>query len=289
MKIAVIGANGQLGTDLCKVLQNQDVTALDIDEIDITNVDSVKKVFSNYHPDIIINTAAYVRVDDCERHKDTAYKVNAIGARNIAVIAQKVNAKLVFIGTDYIFGGESEPRLIPYMEFDHPAPINIYGSSKLGGEDFVKHLCNRYFIVRVSGLFGVAGSSGKGGNFIETILKLAKERSELRVVDDQIFSPSYTVDVANIIAQLIKTENYGIYHVTNKEICSWYDFALEILSKTGLKTPVIPIKSDELNQQAKRPAYSVMDHYHLRLMGLDNLRSWQEALQDYLKQKKYIT
>jgi dTDP-4-dehydrorhamnose reductase len=269
------------------VLKQHDVTALDIGEIDITSTDSINAAFAGYQPDVIINCAAYVRVDDCETNKDTAFKVNAIGSRNIAVKAQELNAKLVFISTDYVFGGDNT-RTIPYTEFDKPDPLSVYGISKLAGEDYVRHLCNTYFIVRVSGLFGVAGSSGKGGNFIETMIKMAKEKPQLQVINDQIFSPTYTLDTAKKIGQIINTACYGIYHITNNGTCSWYDLTVEILHQLGLKTPVKPVSSIEYKQPAKRPGYSVLGHYQLSLQGWDDLRSWQDALKDYLWQKGHL-
>ena len=369
MKVVVIGASGQLGTDLCKALQNAEVIPVTHADVEITSLDSLKEACRKYRPDVIINTAAYVRVDDCEDNRDKAFQVNALGARNVAVVAQDLGAKLVHISTDYVFGGSSIPIVSPlageieregvnqspnhvpsslrgfptelgqrsnllanhttaeasqggkgtpslsqseknspslsqrevrrdflshsspspsgYTEFDPPSPLNVYGASKLAGEDFVRHLCTRYFIVRGSGLFGTAGSSGKGGNFVETMIRLGKERSELKVVNDQIFSPTYTADMANKIVQLIPTEYYGIFHVTNGGTCSWYEFTQEIIKLAGLPTKVIPITSDQYPQKAKRPSYSVLDHYHLRLLGMDDMLSWQEALKDYIQKKGY--
>ena len=288
MKVLVIGANGQLGTDLCRALHDLEVIPLTHADIEITNIESIKEVFNKHKPDTVMNTAAYVRVDDCETDEEKAFLVNAIGARNIAVVTQELGAKLVHISTDYIFGGESDSHTTPYTEFDTPVPLNIYGKSKLAGEDFVRHLCQRHFIIRTSGLFGVAGSSGKGGNFVETMLRLGRERDELRVVSDQVFSPTYTKDLARKIAQLINTEYYGIFHITNKDTCSWYEFTKEILSLAGLKTPVVPITSDQYPQKARRPRFSVLDNYRLRLLGMDDMRSWREALKDYMKEKGHL-
>jgi dTDP-4-dehydrorhamnose reductase len=293
MKVLVTGANGQLGTDLCKALQYFELIPLTHKDIEIGDINSVKQVFNKYKPDIITNTAAYVRVDDCEDEKDKAFQVNALGARNVAVVAQELGAKLVHLSTDQVFGGvisdeasQDKPR--PYTEFDTPIAINIYSKSKLAGENLVRHFCLRHFIIRTGGLFGVAGSSGKGGNFVETMLRLASERDELRVVDDWVFSPAYTRDLARKIVQLIATEYYGIFHITNKGYCSWYEFAKEILKQAGLKTPVIPISSDEYPQKARRPRYSVLDNYHLRLLSMDDMRPWQEALKDYLVARGHI-
>jgi dTDP-4-dehydrorhamnose reductase len=289
VKVAVTGANGQLGTDLCQALHNFKVVPFTHADIEIADMTSVKEAMLKHKPGIIINTAAYVRVDDCEDEKDKAFRVNALGARNVAVVAQELGAKLVHISTDYVFGGEAEPRTTPYTEFDTPVPLSIYGKSKLGGEDFVCHLCWKHFIIRSSGLFGAAGASGKGSNFVETMLKLALEQEKLRVVDDQILSPTYTSDLAQKIAQLISTDYYGMFHITNKGTCSWYEFAREILKLAGLKNPVIPISSDQYPQKAKRPRFSVLDNYHLRLLGMDDMPTWQEALKDYLVAKGHIT
>ena len=187
-----------------------------------------------------------------------------------------------------LFGGEGGIRTAPYNEFDYAIPVNIYGQSKLAGEKLIKHLCSKYYIIRVSGLFGIAGSSGKGGNFVETMLKLARERDELMVVNDQIFSPTYTRDVARKVIQLINTEYYGIFHITNRGHCSWYEFTQEILKMASLKTPVIPITSDQYSQKARRPHFSVLDNYHLRLLGIDDMRPWQEALKDYMSKKGHL-
>jgi dTDP-4-dehydrorhamnose reductase len=299
VKVALTGANGQLGTDLCRVLCNFDLIPLAHADIEIADVVSVRKVMLKHQPAIIINTAAFVRVDDCEDEHDKAFSVNALGARNVAVVAQELGAKLVHISTDYVFGGEGQIPVVsskvngdkphPYTEFDTPVPLSAYGRSKLAGENLARHFCLRHFIVRASGLFGVAGSSGKGGNFIETMLRLARERHELRVVNDQVFSPTYTLDLARKIAQLMTTECYGIFHITNRGACSWYEFTTEILKLAGLKTPVIPITSDQYPQKARRPHYSVLDNYHLRLLGMDDMRPWQEALVDYLKEKGRTT
>lgn len=298
MKVLVTGANGQLGTDLCQALQHFELIPLTHRDIEISDMNSVKQVINKYKPDIVINTAAYVRVDDCESNQDKAFKVNALGARNVAVAAQELGARLVHMSTDYVFGGVGETLVVssksggdkplPYTEFDAPIPLNTYGKSKLAGEDFIRHLCQRYFIIRTSGLFRIAGASGKGGNFVETMLKLAKERDELKVINDQVFSPTYTRDLAHKIAQLIETECYGIFHITNRGSCSWYEFTREILKQAGLKTIVTPIISDEYPQKAKRPRFSVLDNYHLRLLGMDDMRTWQEALKDYMISREYI-
>ena len=288
MKVAVTGAKGQLGSDLCRALHDFEVIPFTHADIEIGDMASVREAMVKHKPAVIINTAAYVRVDDCEDEGERASRVNALGARNVAVVAQELGAKLVQISTDYVFGGEAELRTTPYTEFDTPIPLNIYGKSKLVGESLVRHFCLRHFVIRASALFGVAGSSGKGGNFIETMLRLGGERDELRVVSDQVFSPTYTADLARKIAQLVTTEYYGIFHITNRGACSWYEFTAEILRLAGLKTAVVPITSDQYPQKAPRPRYSVLDNYHLRLLGMDDMRPWQEALEDYLVARGHI-
>ncbi|MFC1972107.1 dTDP-4-dehydrorhamnose reductase [Chloroflexota bacterium] len=285
MKVLVTGVSGQLGTDIVKAFKHHKVVPLTHADADITDFDAIKGACFQHKPDVIVNTAAYVRVDDCETNQDLAFRVNALGARNIAVVAEELGAKLAHISTDYVFGGEPGLRNTPYTEFDTPAPLSIYGKSKLAGEEFVRYLCRRHFIVRSSGLFGMAGSSSKGGNFIETILRLARERGKLTVVNDQIFSPTYTPDLAVKIARLLRTELYGIYHITNSGSCSWYDFAREVLKLAGPDTPILPIPSAKYPQKAQRPAYSVLDHFHLRLLGMDDMRSWQEGLAEYMREK----
>ncbi len=288
MKVLVTGANGQLGNDLCQVLHDIEVIRLTHTEADITDLSSFSSICRKYHPSVIINAAAHVRVDDCEGDPDRAFLVNALGASNVAVAAQEVCARLVHISTDYVFGGEVTSTRIPYTEFDTPVPLNVYGRSKLAGEDMVRRHCQRHFVVRSSGLFGVAGSSGKGGNFIETMIRLGKERDELRVVNDQVFSPTSTKDLAKKIAQLITTEYYGIFHVTNRGACSWYEFTREILKLAGIKTRVVPITSDQYHQSAQRPHFSVLDNYRLRLLKMDDMRTWQEALADYMREKRHL-
>jgi len=288
MKVAITGANGQLGSDLCQILHNFNTMPLTHQDIEITDMNAVKEVLGKHNPDVIINTAAYVRVDDCESDPDRAFQINAVGAGNVAATARELGARLVHISTDYVFGGEAELRATPYTESDTAVPLNTYGKSKLAGENSVRGLCPRHFIIRTSALFGVAGASGKGGNFIETMLRLAGEQDELRVVDDQVFSPTYTGDLAKKIDQLISTEDYGTFHITNRGACSWYQLTQQILKLAGLGTPVTSITSDQYPQKAKRPRFSVLDNQHLRLLGMDDMRPWPEALSDYMKAKGHL-
>ena len=288
MKVLITGAGGQLGADLCRALHDTEIIPLTHVDLEITDLNLVKSMITRHRPDVVINTAAFVRVDDCESEPDTAFMVNSLGAKNLALACQELGAKLAHISTDYVFGGEPGRRTTPYTESDHPLPLNIYGKSKLEGETLVRQLCPQHFIIRTSGLFGTAGSSGKGGNFIETILKRAKEGRTLTVVEDQFVSPTYTADLAQKIAQIIMTDYYGLFHIVNKGACSWYEFSLEILSLASLNCAVTPVSSDQYPQKAIRPRYSVLDNHRLRQLGMDDMRPWQEALKDYLSVKGHV-
>lgn len=284
-KIAIIGSSGQLGHDLQRVLSSKQVIALTHQEIEIANPDMVDGVLGGIHPHIVINTAAYHRVEDCEADYARAFLVNAIGARNLAQTCQKLGATLVHISTDYVFDGTKGSH---YVEEDVPNPLNTYGVTKLAGEYFVRNLCKRHLIVRTSGLYGIVGCRAKGGNFIDTMLKLAKERSEIKVVDDQIISPSYTLDVAKRIAELLPAEEYGIFHVTNSGQCSWYEFASRIFELTGVRVDLKRTSQEELRSKIKRPRYSALCSNRLSALGglgLKPLRPWQEALNAYLAER----
>ncbi len=279
MKIIITGAQGQLGQELKEVLfkeSKNEVIGLGHQELDVTKLDELKQAAQNNLPEVIVHAAANTNVDQCELDQDSAYLVNALGTRNVAVVASMVGAKLVYLSTDYVFSGKLGR---PYIEFDEPDPLNVYGRSKLAGERFVASLCFRYFIIRTSWLYG---SHGK--NFVQTMLNLGREKDEIAVVNDQVGSPTYTKDLANFISGIIKTELYGIYHASNKGECSWFDFAQEIFNLAGLKhIKVRPVTSKEINRPAPRPAYSVLDNYCLRLSDLPGLRPWPEALADFLR------
>jgi len=278
VKVLITGARGQLGRDLESVFLstgNNQVISLGHNEMDVTRPALVKKLIAESKPGVVIHAAANTNVDGCELEPDNAYRVNALGARNVAVAAENTGAKLVYISTDYVFDGNAQR---PYTEFDRTNPISVYGKSKLAGEQYVAVLSNKYFIVRTSWLYGEHGP-----NFVKTMLRLAKEKTELTVVDDQVGSPAYTKDLAGFIADLVGTELYGTYHATNTGSCSWYRFARAIFQLAGLEhVNVRPITTAELNRPAPRPAYSVLDHYCIRLEGLPDLRPWKEALQEYL-------
>jgi dTDP-4-dehydrorhamnose reductase len=286
MKILLIGADGQLGTDIQKVMGGSELIPLTVADIDVTKRENVSAVIGKYKPDIVINTSAYHRVDDCEDHDDIAFAVNAFGVKNLCLSCRDNDAALLHISTDYVFDGMKGK---PYSETDCPNPGTVYGISKLAGELYVRYMLKRHFVVRTCGLFGVAGCLGKGGgNFIESMLKLAKEKPLLRVVSDQIVGPTYTLDLARKINDLIRTENYGLYHITNKGKCSWYDFAKKIFELTGTKVKLEQITSSEFKAKAKRPAYSVLENMQLKKIGLDDMRPWDKALEAYLEEKKRI-
>ena len=288
MRIIVVGADGQLGTELCKSLKNMDLVPLTQKDIEISDIDSVMSACRKHKPEVIINTASYIRVDDCEENADLAYKINALGARNLAVTANECGAALAHLSTDYVFGGDRK-RQNPYTEFDTPAPINIYGLSKLTGDGLIERLCNRYFIIRTSALYGAATCIGKGSNFVETVIKLAATGKELSMVNDQVLSTTYTVDLAERIAQLVQTRDYGIFHIVNIGQCSWYDFAVEVLRLTGSVTRVRAVSSSQFPTRAIRPHYTVLANYHMKLLGWPEMRVWKEALKAYLKEKNLLS
>ncbi|AJG57444.1 dTDP-4-dehydrorhamnose reductase [Bacillus cereus] len=243
-RIIITGANGQLGKQLQEELnpEEYDIYPFDKKLLDITNISQVQQVVQEIRPHIIIHCAAYTKVDQAEKERDLTYVINAIGARNVAVASQLVGAKLVYISTDYVFQGD---RPEGYDEFHNPAPINIYGASKYAGEQFVKELHNKYFIVRTSWLYGKYGN-----NFVKTMIRLGKEREEISVVADQIGSPTYVADLNVMINKLIHTSLYGTYHVSNTGSCSWFEFAKKIFSYANMKVNVLPVSTEEFGAAA---------------------------------------
>lgn len=279
MKVVVIGARGQLGTELCRILAPESLVPLTHADIEITNREQVREVLASHKPDVVINAAAYNVVDRCETEPEQAFSVNAIGAYNVAVACGEAGATLVHYSTDYVFSGESGR---PYTEDDCPLPINVYGSSKLAGERLVAVAVEKLFLIRTSGLYGHAGSRAKGGNFVEKMLSLARQGREIHVVDDQRVSPTYAVDLARKTVELIGTDRYGLYHVVNRGECSWHEFALEVFRLAGLKPSLSKTTQRGLGLLARRPAYSVLANARLGRLGLDDLRPWKEALAEYL-------
>lgn len=286
MKILLIGADGQLGTDIQKVKNKAELIPLTIKDIDVTDRAGTEKVVSKHSPDVVINTSAFHRVDDCEDRDDLALAVNATGVKNLCLACAKTGSVLVHISTDYVFDGK---KRTPYVEDDCPRPGTAYGISKLAGEYYVCYMLKKYFLIRTCGLYGVAGCLGKGGgNFVENILDASRKNGVLKVVDDQVVSPTYSLDLAGKIMQLISTEHYGLYHIANKEKCSWYEFAAKIFELTGTKVKLEKSSTSDYKAKATRPAYSVLDNQNLRKLGLDDLRTWDKALKAYLEEKKQI-
>lgn len=283
MKITIIGANGQLGTDLMEIFSSYNAIPLTHSQIEITQFESCL-ILKDIKPDIIINTAAFHKVDACEDNVLKSFLVNAIGAKNVAKICEDIKAINIYISTDYVFDGEKKT---PYKESDEPNPINVYGISKYAGELFTKNYCSQYYIIRVASLFGKAGASGKGGNFVETMIKKAKEQ-ELKVINDIIMTPTYTKDCAQMIKIILEKElPYGIYHLTNQPACSWFDFAVEIFKILKMNVSITPITSDEFVFKANRPKNSALISEKLPIYNL-KMRLWKNALKDYLKEKGYL-
>lgn len=278
MKVLVTGAKGMLGTDLVRVFRQKgiDVLALGRAELDITKRDETVAKVKELAPQVIVNCAAYTKVDDAEKEKETAYRVNGLGVQNLALAALETGAELCHVSTDYVFSGDSSR---PYTPFDQTSPVNFYGLSKLSGEHYIRDILSRFYIVRTSWLYGAWGR-----NFVKTILRLASERDELRVVNDQIGSPTWTVTLSEGILSVIGSGVYGIHHVTDRTDggISWYDFASEILALKGLSTRVTPILTSEFPTPAKRPAYSVLDTFFTETSTGLSLPFWKESLKRFL-------
>ena len=292
MKILITGSNGQLGNELQKIvstgkaeigavseeIKNAEVFAMDVDILDITNLEQVKKVLNEVKPDVVINCAAATNVDGCEANQDLAFKINSLGPRNLAMVAEELGAKIVQVSTDYVFSGVGEA---PLKECDLVAPVSVYGKTKLLGEEFVRDFSTKYYIVRTAWLYGYVGH-----NFVYTMMKLGKDRDTLNVVNDQLGNPTHTNDLAYHILKLIQTEEYGVYHCTGKGECSWYNFASEIMKLSGRNCTVNPCTSEEYKSMypnsADRPAYSSLDNMMLRCTIGDEMRDWKDALKTFM-------
>ena len=291
MKILITGANGQLGTELRRciaagktelgplpaTLQRATVLATDVDTLDITNRHAVAAYVRHHAPDAIISCAAFTNVDGCETNREAAFAVNALGARNLAMAAEEIGAKLVHVSTDYVFSGDAAQ---PVWEYDLPAPRSVYGKTKLLGEQYVERFCRRHFIVRTAWLYSYYGK-----NFVKTMVRLGKTHDEITVVNDQLGNPTNAVDLAYHILKLAVSHDYGIYHCTGNGICSWYDFASAIMKEAGLPCKVNPCTSAEYAAanpaSASRPAWSALENRMLRCTVGDEMRDWQDALHDF--------
>ena len=273
MKILVTGAKGMLGQDLCPVLEDADfvdeIVETDIDNLDITNELLVQKVIKAEKPDIVIHCAAYTNVDRAEDERELAYKINVLGTENVSKACKSVNATMVFISTDYVFDGTKGQKYVPY---DTPNPLNFYGKTKLEAENIVKKSCQKYYIVRTSWLYGLYGK-----NFVETMLNLAQEDKELKVVDNQIGCPTWTVELSEALCDLIEEKpEYGIYHICGSGETSWYNFAKEIFKIANIKVKLLPCSDKDCKTKAKRPKYSVLENNGV----CDN---WKKSLKSYFE------
>lgn len=284
-KILVIGADGQLGSDLARTIPKDELIPLTIKDLDITKRENTLMVIKGHAPDLVINTAGYSLVDAAEDHQAQAFAINAEGAENVALACLECGAGLAHISTDYVFDGRKNS---PYTESDPTAPLSAYARSRVAGEEKIAAVLQKHFIIRSSGLFGVTGCLGKGGgNFIDSVIAKGKSGVPFQVVNDQYFSPTYTLDLAKKLNQLVRTDQYGLYHIVNHGACSWYELATRTFELLGLAVNFTAMSFAELNARtkAKRPAYSVLDNSRLRAIGLDDLRPWPEALRAYLMEK----
>jgi dTDP-4-dehydrorhamnose reductase len=290
MRYAVLGAAGQLGRDLCPRLPSEVIALSRTAEpaVDLARPESLRALFDEVRPNVVINCAAYNFVDRAESESQEAFAVNAWGVRELARLCRERDCLLVHFSTDYVFGLDSTRRQ-PWTEEAAPGPVSVYGLSKLVGEYFVRAMCPRHLVIRTCGLYGVWGSGGKGGNFVETMLRLAGQGKLLRVVDDQTCTPSYTVDVAETTLALLNRERSGLYHVTNSGSCTWYELARTIFELSGIHANLTPIPSSEYPTPAHRPAYSVLGHAALRRLGIPSPRPWREALAAYLHERQRKT
>lgn len=276
MKVLVTGANGQLGYDVVKELQKQNIECYGAarKDFDIVDFNGTEKFIANYMPDIVIHCAAYTSVDKAEDEQGLCYLVNASATKNIAKICKKINAKMLYISTDYVFDGTKDGF---YEVEDIPNPINVYGKTKLFGEQAVQRILDKYFIVRISWVFGEHGN-----NFVKTMLRLGKERKEISVVADQYGSPTYTADLAPLLVEMIQTEKYGIYHATNEGVCTWAEFAEEIFTISGMDVKVNHITMAEYPTRAKRPMNSRLNKTKLKFKGFRLLRNWKEVIKEFI-------
>lgn len=277
MKVLVTGINGQLGHDVMGELKKRghEAVGVDIEEMDITDAECVKKVMTQTAPEAVVHCSAYTAVDRAEEEVELCRQVNAEGTKNVAEVCAGLDCKLLYLSTDYIFSGEGER---PWEPGDEPDPLNIYGLTKFEGEQEIKSRMDKYFIVRISWVFGV-----NGNNFIKTMLRLGRENGAVRVVDDQIGSPTYTYDLAVLLVDMIETEKYGEYHASNEGTCSWYEFAKEIFAAAGMnEVEVTPVSSEEFPAKAKRPKNSRMSKEKLVKNGFNKLPSWQDAVKRYV-------
>jgi dTDP-4-dehydrorhamnose reductase len=288
MKVAVLGANGQLGHDVAAAFaaQGNAVTGLTHEQVEVASIESVRSVLEGLRPDLVVNTVAFHHVEKCEADPALAFAVNGVGARNVAQVTDSLGASLIHISTDYVFDGN---KAAPYIEEDRPQPLNVYGNTKLSGEHFASSINPRHFVVRVSAIYGENPCRAKGGlNFVELMLKLAREREELRVVDDEFISPTPTSQIAQQLLVLSKSAHYGLYHATAEGSCSWFDFAAAIFELTGTRVRLERARPGEFPAKVPRPKYSVLENKSLKSRSLNVFTPWQDGLARYLAQRAAV-
>jgi dTDP-4-dehydrorhamnose reductase len=281
MRVILLGKNGQLGKEFENYLgkvNDIELFSFSHSELDITDLERVKTVFQDINPKVVINCAAYTKVDLAEKEVATAYKVNSVGAKNVSYASYLVNANVVYFSTDYVFDGNKER---PYTEFDNPNPLSVYSKSKLFGEIYTREHNPNHLILRISWLYSIYGS-----NFVKTVIRLAKEKGELRIVNDQFGSPTYALDVVRQTWKLIQADRIGLYHSANVGQATWFEFAKEIIENLNLNVKVISIKTEQYPAKAKRPLHSVLENYLLKLENINIMRTWKVALKDFINNYK---
>lgn len=280
MTTVVVGGNGQLGADLVNACENEAI-GLTHDDIEVSDIQSVRDALTPLNPDLVINTAAFHNTDACEDEPEKTFNVNSVGAYNVAKATAEIGCKNVYLSTDYVFDGQ---RKTPYTEEDKTNPLNVYGASKVAGESVSIILNPQTFIVRCCGLYGMT-TSRKGHNFPDLMIRLGRQRDELKVVTDEVLTPTYTKDLSEKLLEVAATDKYGLYHMTNTGECSWFDYAGKVFEIMDIEVDLKPAGPDDFPKKAARPAYSVLNNLRLKMEGFGDLRGWGDALEDYLKTK----
>jgi len=288
VRLVIIGGGGQLGSDLAEALRdtNEDVVSLRRSELDITEASALRVNLSQYDPDVIINCSVYHPVDECENNPERSFAVNATAVRDLALAAKDLHATVVHFSSDYVFDGELGR---PYQEEDAPTPVSVFGVSKVAGEQLLRAVLPSHFIIRTSGLYGLAGSRVKRGNFVETMLRLGKQGGQVRVVNDLRMAQTSTQNLARQVLALIRSEHYGTYHASDHGDYSWYEFAKKIFEYSGMEVKVTPVSWRDMPSVAPRPRYSVLENCRLKALEMDQMRPIDVALQAYLNSRDAVS